>query len=88
MITTKLTGRENLTKYAFWWGPGGPTDKETKLRCIKSNLLGTLRLQNCKDPDLMKQSDPDQMEKQDQDPYQSEKQDPDPYKTSLDPQHC
>jgi hypothetical protein len=30
MITTKLIGRENLTKYAFWWGPGGPTDKETK----------------------------------------------------------
>ncbi len=23
MSTTKLTGRENLTKYAFWLGPGG-----------------------------------------------------------------
>jgi hypothetical protein len=28
MRTTKLTGRENLTKYAFWLGPAGLTDKE------------------------------------------------------------
>jgi hypothetical protein len=28
MSTTKLTGRENLTMYAFWFGPVGPTDME------------------------------------------------------------
>jgi hypothetical protein len=27
MSTTKLTGRENLTMYAFWLGPGGPLGK-------------------------------------------------------------
>ncbi len=63
-------------------------DLLTRKPSIISNLLGTLRLQNCKDLDLMKQSDTNQMEKQDQDPYQSKKQDPDPYKKSLDPQHC
>jgi hypothetical protein len=28
MSRIKSTGRENLTKNAFWLGPGGPTDKE------------------------------------------------------------
>jgi hypothetical protein len=28
MSTTKLTGRENLTKYAFWLGPVGTSDKK------------------------------------------------------------
>jgi hypothetical protein len=30
MSTTKLTGRENLKKYAFWLGPVGSTDEEIK----------------------------------------------------------
>ncbi len=66
MSTTKLTGRENLTKYAFWLGHVGPTDKENKGKMYKSTMLGTLPLLNRKDPD----------------PYQSDKQDPDqdPYK--------
>jgi hypothetical protein len=28
MSTTELIGREKSTKYAFWLGPGGPTEKE------------------------------------------------------------
>ncbi len=44
MSTTKLTGRENVTKYTFWLGPGGPTGKEIKLRYTKSTVLGTLPL--------------------------------------------
>jgi hypothetical protein len=28
MSTTKLAGRENLTKYAFWLGPVGTSDKK------------------------------------------------------------
>ncbi len=35
----------------------------------------------------IKQSDPDQIEKQDPDRYQSDKQHPDPYTKDLDPQH-
>jgi hypothetical protein len=35
MSRTKLTGRENLTKYAFWLGPGGPTDKENQVKMYK-----------------------------------------------------
>jgi hypothetical protein len=35
MSTTKLIGRENLTKYAFWLGPGGPTDKENQVKMYK-----------------------------------------------------
>jgi hypothetical protein len=31
MSTTKLTGMENLTKYAFWLGPVGLTDKENQV---------------------------------------------------------
>jgi hypothetical protein len=42
MSKKKLTGRENLTKYAFWLGPGGPTDKENQVKMYKkSNVLGT-----------------------------------------------
>jgi hypothetical protein len=36
-ITTKLTGRENLTKYAFWLGPIGPVTGKIKLRCLKKS---------------------------------------------------
>jgi hypothetical protein len=35
MSTTKLTGRENLTKHAFLLGPVGPTDKENKVKMYK-----------------------------------------------------
>jgi hypothetical protein len=37
MSTTKLTGRENLTKYwyAFWLGPAGPTDEENQVKMYK-----------------------------------------------------
>jgi hypothetical protein len=35
MSTTKLTGRENLTKYAFCLVPGGPTDKENQSKMYK-----------------------------------------------------
>jgi hypothetical protein len=36
MNTTILTGRENMTKYAFWWlGPGGPTDKGNQVKMYK-----------------------------------------------------
>jgi hypothetical protein len=41
MSTTKLIGGENLTKYAFWLGPVGPTDKENQ---VKTTVLGTLPL--------------------------------------------
>jgi hypothetical protein len=44
MSTQKLTGMENFTKFAFWLGPVGPTDKENQERCIKSTVLGTLPL--------------------------------------------
>jgi hypothetical protein len=33
--TTKLTGRENLTKKTFCAGPSGPTDKENQLKMYK-----------------------------------------------------
>jgi hypothetical protein len=35
MSTSKLTGRENLTKYTFWLGPVGPTDKENEVKMYK-----------------------------------------------------
>jgi hypothetical protein len=46
MSTTKLTGGENLTKYAFWFGPVGPTvlTRKLKLRCVKSTVLCKLPL--------------------------------------------
>ncbi len=33
--TTKLTGRENLTKNTFCVGPVGPTDKENQVKMYK-----------------------------------------------------
>jgi hypothetical protein len=53
MSTTKLTGRENLTKYVFWLSPVGPADKDNqvKMYSIKSTVLGILPLCNGKDPD-------------------------------------
>jgi hypothetical protein len=35
MSTTKLTGRENLTTYAFWLVLGRPTDKENQVKMKK-----------------------------------------------------
>jgi hypothetical protein len=32
MKTKEFTERENLTNYAFWLGPGGPTDKENQVK--------------------------------------------------------
>jgi hypothetical protein len=37
--TTKFTGRENLTKYAFWLGPVGPTDKENQVKIKKKDCF-------------------------------------------------
>jgi hypothetical protein len=84
MSTSKLTRRENLTKYAFWLGPVGPTEKENEVKMYKKYYFLDIRhhlFGNCKDPD------PYQIEKQDADPdqYKSEKQDPDPYQKGLDP---
>jgi hypothetical protein len=39
--TTKLTGRENLTKNTFRVGPVGPTDKENQVKMYKSTVLDT-----------------------------------------------
>jgi hypothetical protein len=39
MSTTKLTGRENLTKYAFWLGPVGPTDKDNQVKVYKKSTV-------------------------------------------------
>jgi hypothetical protein len=44
MSITKLTGRENVTKYAYWLGPVGPTDKENQAKMQKSTVLGILPL--------------------------------------------
>jgi hypothetical protein len=35
MRTTKLIGRENITKYAFWLGPGGLTEEENLVKMYK-----------------------------------------------------
>jgi hypothetical protein len=60
MSKTKLTGRENLTKYAFCLGPVGPTDKENQVKLYKKYCFRFIpSLKNGKDPD----------------PYQSEKPD-------------
>jgi hypothetical protein len=32
MSTTILTGRKNLTKFAFWLGAVEPTDKENQVK--------------------------------------------------------
>jgi hypothetical protein len=42
MSTTNLTGRENFTKYAFWLGPVGPTDKENQVMMYKKYSFGYL----------------------------------------------
>jgi hypothetical protein len=49
MSTTKLTGRENLTKCAFWLSPVEPTDKENRVKMYKSTVFVTLPLCNIKD---------------------------------------
>ncbi len=43
MSATKLSGRVNLTKYAFWLGPGRPTDTENEDKMYKKyhTVLGT-----------------------------------------------
>jgi hypothetical protein len=35
----KLTGRENLTKYAFCLGPVGPSEKENQVKMYKKALV-------------------------------------------------
>jgi hypothetical protein len=39
MSTTKLTGRENLTKNTFCVGPVGPNDKENQVKIYKKYCL-------------------------------------------------
>jgi hypothetical protein len=53
MSTTKLTGIENLTMYAFWMGPVGHADKENQVKMYKKYCFryGTLPLLNGKDLD-------------------------------------
>ncbi len=88
MSITKLTGGENVTKYAYWLGPVGPTDKKNQAEMQKvlfqvHYLFETTRVWiriRVKQPDL----DPYKIEKQDPDPYQCEKQNPDPYQKGLD----
>jgi hypothetical protein len=54
-MSTKLTGRENLTKYASWLGPGRPHKKNpSRDVCIKSTVVGSSALWNGKDPDPYK----------------------------------
>jgi hypothetical protein len=75
----KINWKENLTKYAFWLGPAGPTDKKIKFKMYKTycfrykkNLFGMVRIRI-----RIKQPDPD--------PYQIEK--PDSDQKDLVPQH-
>jgi hypothetical protein len=51
MSKTKLTARENLAKYAFWFDPVGHTEKENQVKMYKNTVLGILPLGNGKDPD-------------------------------------
>jgi hypothetical protein len=46
MSTTKLTGRENLTKNTFCVGPVGRTDRENQVKMYKKyhTVIGTLPL--------------------------------------------
>ncbi len=44
MSTTKLIGRENLTKYAFWLGSVGPTDKENQVKMYKKHQFRYITL--------------------------------------------
>jgi hypothetical protein len=39
MSRTKLTGRENLTMYAFWLAFGRPADKENQFKVYNSTFL-------------------------------------------------
>jgi hypothetical protein len=39
MSTAKLTGSKNLTKYAFWLGPGGPIDKKNQVKMYKKSCF-------------------------------------------------
>jgi hypothetical protein len=39
MSTTKLTGRENLTKNTFCVGPVGPTNEENQVNQVKSTVF-------------------------------------------------
>jgi hypothetical protein len=57
--TKKLTGKENLTKYAYWLGPVGPTNKENHVKMNKKYcfryLFETVRIRigiKHLDPDL------------------------------------
>jgi hypothetical protein len=82
--SNECTLRENLTTFACWLGPGGPTEKENHVSLVHY-LFETIRIHICitnPDPDL------NQSEKSDLDLYQSEKQVPDPFQNGLDPQHC
>jgi hypothetical protein len=41
----KLTGRENLTTFTCWLGPGGSTDKENQVKLYKKDtVLGVTSL--------------------------------------------
>jgi hypothetical protein len=53
MSTATLTGRENLTKYAFRSGPIRPTNKENQVQMYKmyDTVLSRLPLWNSHDPD-------------------------------------
>jgi hypothetical protein len=51
LMSAKLTVRENLKTYACWLGPDGPTDKKNHDNINKKTVLGTLPLQNSKNPD-------------------------------------
>jgi hypothetical protein len=57
-ITTKLTGRESLTKYAFLVGSCWTCDRENQVKMYKKvvTVLGTLPLWNGKDPDPYKKA--------------------------------
>jgi hypothetical protein len=81
MSTTTLTGRKNLTKFSFWLGPVGPTEKENQTKMYKKYLLFKVQylFETARIRIRIKQSDPDQIENQDPDPFQSEQQDPDPH---------
>jgi hypothetical protein len=54
-----------------------------KKYCFTYRYITSLKWQGIR----IKQSDPDQIGKQDPDPYQNEKHDPDPDQKGLDPQH-
>jgi hypothetical protein len=90
MSSTNLTGRENLTKYASWLGPIGPTDKENQVTMYekyRSSYITSLKRQGSGSISTVRSGN--QIEKQDPDLYHSEKQDPDPsFKNGPDSRHC